>query len=602
MSKLKNIFPFLDWIWELKDFRVLRSDIIAWLTVAFVLVPQSMAYAQLAWLPIEVGLYTAFIPVIVAGLFGSSRQMSSWPVTIISLMSATALAPIASQNTDSYIVYASLLAFFIGLFYLLLWFLKLWIIVDFLSHPVVNWFTNGVAIITIISQIWKIFWVSLEKWTNIFSSLYNLFFLIIENIHIPTFVFGSLVIFVLLFLKYFFPKIPRVLIVIILSTFISYKIWFQENFDWKIVKNIWDSLPSFSLPFLSSYVLDWLSIPQIIDLMIFSVIIALIWFTESISVAKFVSRKTNHKVSANRELIWQWLANISSWVFGWYWVAWSFSKTAVNLRAWAITPFSSLVTGLFVLVTILFLSKYLYYLPQVCLAAVIIVAVSSLIKIKPIIKSWKTDRHDSIVAITTFSLTLILSPNIELAIIVWVLISLSFFISRSMRPRIVEVSMYKDGLYRDVELFWLKSSKHISAIRFDGVLYFANAPYFEEKVMEIVSQKSKLKYVILDLEWMADIDSTWVESMFSLFSRLDDMWIKVLLTSLRVKIISKFKEYSLLDYVWKKHIFVHIEKALDYIYEKKWDDIDLEPLEEYVSNKDWKKELWRYLIKKYVNK
>lgn len=595
---LHKIFPFLDWIWELKDTKILRADIIAGLTVAFVLIPQSMAYAWLAGLPIEVWLYTAFIPVLVAGLFGSSKQMATWPVTIVSLMTATALAWVASTNPEWYIIYASLLAFFIWIFYLLLWVLRLGVIVDFLSHPVIVGFTNAVAIITITSQAWKIFGISYDKWSNYFEWVYNLLSTAISNTHIETFIFWLTSIFILISLAKFAPKLPRVLILLVIATFSSYYL----GFDWKIVQGIPSALPSFNLPFLSDYVINWLKFNEILNLAMFAIIIWLIGFTESISVAKFVWAKTKEKVSANRELIWQWLANISSSLFWWYWVAWSFSKTAVNLRAWAKTWFSSVVTSIVVWITLLYLTPLLYYLPMVTLAAVIMVAVAELIKIEPIIKAYKTEKHDWIVAITTFVITLVLSPSIEMWIAIWVTLSLAFYISRSMRPRFVEVSMYKDWIYRDVEVFWLKTSKNVSVLRFDWVLYFANASYFEDKILELISNKKKLKYVILDLEWMADIDASWIEVLDLLLHRLDSIWVTILITSMRVKVIKKLENYWFLKSFSKKYIFAHIEKALDYIYEKKWKDIDLEALKDYISKKNVDPEEWRDIIKKYVKK
>lgn len=597
-EKIIRFFPFLEWIWELKDIKVLKSDIIAWLTVAFIVIPQSMAYAGLAWLPLEVWLYTAFIWVLIAWIFGSSKQMSTWPITIISLMTATAISSLSVNNPEAYIVYASLLAFFIWVFYIILSILRLWIIVDFLSSPVIIGFTNAVALITIISQSSKLFWVNYEKWNNIYEWLINLSHSIIQNTHLETFLFWLVSILILILLIKFTPKLPRILILLIIGTFSSYYLWY----NWEVIKEIPSSLPSFSIPFLSDYVINWLRIEEILNLAIYAVIIGLIWFTQSISVAKFVWTKTNEKVSANRELMWQWIANIWTSLFWWYWVAWSLSKTAVNLRAWAKTWFASVVTSIVVLITILYLTPLLYYLPVVVLAAVIIISVAELIKIEPIIKAWKTEKHDWIVAVITFILTLILSPKIEIWIIVWITLSLALFISRSMRPSIIEVSMYKDWLYRDIELFWLKTSKHISVLRFDWILYFANSNYFEDSILELISEKNKLKYVILDLEWMADIDSSWIETLEWLINRLDEEWIKVLLTALRVKVITKLQNNWFLERVWKKHIFVHVEKALDYISDKKWDDIDMESLEDYVPNKNGKTELWRYLIKKYVKK
>ncbi|MCP4523642.1 MAG: sodium-independent anion transporter, partial [Candidatus Gracilibacteria bacterium] len=194
MQNTKNIFlkifPFLEWIGKLKDSNILRKDIISGMTVALILVPQSMAYAGLAGLPIEVGLYTAFIPVIIASLFGSSPQMSTGPVTIVSLMTATALAPLAASSIEGYVAYASLLAIMIGVFYIILGSLKLGVIVDFLSHPVIIGFTNAVAIITITSQISKIFGVSVDKSGNYFETLQNVFVAAMNDIHVMSFAFG----------------------------------------------------------------------------------------------------------------------------------------------------------------------------------------------------------------------------------------------------------------------------------------------------------------------------------------------------------------------------------------------------------------------------
>ncbi len=594
---LKKIFPFLEWIGELKNPKILKSDIIAGLTVAFILIPQSMAYAWLAGLPIEVGLYTAFIPVFVAGLFSSSRQMSTWPITIISLMTATALASYSS-NMEAYIVYASLLAFFIGIFYIILSVLKLWVIVDFLSNPVIIGFTNAVAIITIVSQAWKIFGIEYDKWNSFFEWIYNLIISAIQNTHLETFIFGLVSIFILISLAKIIPKAPRVLILMVLAILTSYFVWFQ----WKIVEDIPNSLPSFSLPFLSDYVLNWLKLEEILNLAFFAIIIGLIGFTQSISVAKFIWTKTKQKIYANKELMSQWLSNISSSFFWWYWVSGSFSKTAVNLRAGAKTWFSSIVTSIVVLITIIYLTPFLYYLPMVVLAAVIMVAVVELIKIKPIIRAWKTEKHDWITAVATFSLTLLLAPNIEIWILIWVILSLWFFIFRSMRPKIIELSMYKDWIYRDKNLFSLKTSKHISIYRFDGVLYFANAPYFEDTILNWISEKNKLKYVILDLEWMTGIDSSWIDVLNTLIDRLNNVWIVVILTSIRIRIIQKLKNYWFLKKFWKKYAFINIKNALNYISKKEWDKIDLEPLIKYKNDKNWNGDFWIYMIKKYIEK
>lgn len=592
--------PFLQWIHKLKDPSVVKKDIIAGITVALVLVPQSMAYAWLAGLPIQVGLYTAFIPVIIAGLFGSSSQMSTGPITIVSLMTATALAPIASASIEWYMIYASILAFMTGVFYILLWFLRMWIIVDFLSHPVITGFTNWVAILTIMSQVSKLFRVSVDKWSHFFEYIWNLLAAIISGVHIPTLItwIGS-ILFLLLLARYT-PKIPRVLMLLILSISLSYLLGFSENYWGIIIKTIPDNLPSFLFPFFNDY--SWLlTLSDYGQLMMYAMIIGLIAFTQTISVAKFVGYQTKRKIHPNKELVSQWLANMSSSLFGWYGVWGSFSKTAVNIRNGATTWFASVVTGLIVLITLLYLTPLLYHLPFATLAAIIIVAVMSLIKIKPIIDAWKVEKHDAVIAIITFVGTLLLSPNLERAIWLWVILSLALYIYRTMRPKIVEVSMYKDWEYRDHELFWLKTSNCVSIVRVDGDLYFANSSYFEDKVLELVSEKSKLKVIIFDFEWMNNIDSSGLQMISNLVERLQKMNIKVYMSDVRVRVTEKFHLTWFLEKFGEKRIFVNIEDAVKHVVKKYGKQTDVKTLIKYKKDKKVKPSLNKTMIKKIDN-
>ena len=593
-EKIFKFFPFLEWLHILREKVILRRDIIAWITVALVVIPQSMAYASLAWLPLQVWLYTAFIPLMVWALFWSSRQMSTGPVTIISLMTATALSPMASANQEVYVAYASILALFIWVFYLILWSLRLWVVVDFLSHPVIIGFTNAVAIITITSQISKIFWVHPDKWSNYFEWIYYTLIEIFVNTHSLTLLFWAWAIIVLLLFRKYFPKFPRVLLVLFLSIIASRLVWY-ESIWWSIIWYIPDWLPSFSFPFFEVNIFS-LWFEWILNLAFFAIIIWLIWFTESISVAKYVWTQTKQRVSANRELFWQWLANISSGLFSWYWVAWSFSKTAVNLRAWAKTWFAWVITWVIVAITLLYFTPLLFSLPDATLAAIIIVAVANLIKIRPIIKSWKIEIHDWIVAILTFAFTLILAPEIESAIIIWVLVSITFFIYRSMKPRLVEVCMYKDWNLRDAKLFKLKRSKEVSVYRFDWVLYFANAWYFENRILDLASEKNKLKFVIIDLEWVSDIDASSIEVLKNVVHHLEAINIKVLISSVRVKVAEKFINSWFIDKFWKENFFINIKKSINFLEEKYWGDLDLRSLLKYRPK--GKKSEWRQILKK----
>ncbi len=573
----------------------LKRDVFAGMSVWFILIPQSMAYAGLAGLPVQVGLYTAFFPVMIAAIFGSSKQMSTGPVTIVSLMTATALWPIAVSGSEWYILYASLLAIFIGLFYLILGILKLGVIVDFLSHPVIVGFTNAVAIVTITSQVGKIFWISVDKSGSYIYTLIDIIHRVFTQSHIPTLIVWASSVFLLVVLWKYTPKIPRVLAVLVICISASYFFDFAWNYGWQIVGNIPASLPFFINPLIDPLTFQ-LSFWEILKLMTYGMIIGLIGFTESISVAKFVSYKTKQRVSANKELIGQWLANMSSGFFGGYGVAGSFSKTAVNMRSWAKTSFSSIVTGLMVWATLLFLTPILEYIPTATLAAIIIVAVIHLVRFAPLVKAWKVEKHDGVVGFVTFFMTLIFVPNIDYGIMIWVLLSVILFIYRSMRPKVTEVSLYKDGNYRDVDFFGLKTSKHISVYRFDGALYFANAWFFEEKILEYISQKKKLRIVILDMEWINNIDSSGEETLHNLVNRLDNNGIHVYLTGIRARVLEKLQKSGFVKKSGEKRIFGKISDVLEKI--KKKQNIDIVPLTDYKRDKKKSPELEKKLIKK----
>lgn len=573
-----------------------KKDIFAGLSVSFILIPQSMAYAQLAGLPIEVWLYTAFLPVIIAALFWSSPLMSTWPITIVSLMTATALAPIATISIAWYVAYASLLAFFIWCFYLLIGCLRMWVIVDFLSHPVIIGFTNAAAILTITSQLSKIFWVNPEKWEYFITNIYYLIESIVINTDwITTFCGVSSIIFLILFWK-IFPKIPKVLFLLFFSISFSYIFWYSSIYWGLTVGTIPNSLPSISFDFLILSLWE-ASFRDIFRIFIFSIIIWLIGFTQSISVAKYVSYATKKPLNANKELIWQGLANIVSSLFGWYWVAWSLSKTAVNLKAWAKTSLTSIITGLMVWITLLFFTPILFYLPVATLAAIIIMAVINMVQFTPLNRAWKIEKWDAIIGYITFLTTLIFAPNIEIGVLIWVLLSLVFFIYRSMRPKVTEVSLYKDDTYRDVDLFGLKTSEKVWVYRFDGSLYFANAWHFESSILNYIAHKNKISYIILDFEWVNNIDSSWEDMLKNLIIQLKDNNIRVYITGIRTRVFEKLIASNFLKEFSTKRVFVSIEDALKSI--KNQDkNIELWPLLKYKKDKKKDPELHKKVIKK----
>jgi len=473
----------------------------------------------------------------------------------------------------------------------------MWVIVDFLSHPVIVGFTNAAAILTISSQMSKIFWVSPEKWSHYFESLYNLFQTTINHMHIPTVICSLLSIgFILLFWK-LFKKLPKILFLLIFSISISYYIWYSDIYNWAIVWYIPDNLPNLSFDFLFIS-MGKVSFIEIVRLFIFAVVIWLIGFTQSISVAKYVAYRTKQPLSPNKELIWQWLANISSSLFWWYGVAGSLSKTAINLKSWATTWLTSVVTWLMVWITLLFLTPVIYYLPVATLAAIIIMAVISMIKFSPIHKAWKVEKHDGVIWYITLFVTLIFSPNIEIWVVTWVILSLILFIYRSMRPKVTEVWLYKDGTYRDIDLFGIKVSHDIWVYRFDWNLYFANAWYFESQIMNYVAGKKNIKYVVLDFEWVNNIDSSWAQILENLVLQLKRNDIKLYITWIRTKVFEKLTYSKFIKKLWEKWILLSIMDAIKKIEKKSWSSTDVSYLLKYEKDKKKLPELDKKLRKK----
>ena len=555
-----RLFPFLNWIGELRDPKVLRADVLAGITVALVLVPQSMAYAQLAGLPPYIGLYASFLPGIVAALFGSSRQLATGPVAVVSLMTASALGPMAGANPEAYLAYAVLLAVLVGLFQLTLGLLRLGLLVDFLSHPVVIGFTNAAAIIIGTSQLGKFFGVSVESAEHTYETVWNILVAASTDTHMLTLGMGILALAIILLLKRYAPRVPAVLTAVVITTLLA---WWggYEQAGGRIVGAIPPGLPGLRFPTFD--------ITVVLELLSVAVAISLIGFMEAISIAKAMAARTRQRLDANQELVGQGLGNLFSGLFQGYAVSGSFSRSAVNIGAGAITGFSSVVTGLVVGATLLWLTPLLYHLPQATLAAVIITAVMSLVKIGPIKAAWRVQPQEGMVAITTFVLTLLWAPHLDRGIIVGVVLSLGSYLYRTMRPRIAELSRDPDGTLRDSKVRHLETCDNVALVRFDGSLYFGSSGYFENKLLSIIARKPDLKYVIVDAEGINQIDATGEEMLHVLSNRLKGLGIQLVFARAKKQLMDLFNRTGFMDHLGKEYFFRLRTHAFNYV----WDEL-----------------------------
>ncbi len=572
----QQFMPFLAWIGELKQPKTLRVDVMAGITVALVLVPQSMAYAQLAGLPVYYGLYASFLPPMIAALMGSSRQLATGPVAVVSLMTAAALGPLTIGNPEAYLAYAVLLTFMVGMFQLFLGVFKLGVLVDFLSHPVVLGFTNAGALIIATSQLGKLFGVTVAKAEYHYETVFNTVLAAADITHNPTFAMSLLAFGIMVVMKRKFPTYPAVLTAVVLTTLLSWGAGFSAA-GGKVVGDIPDGLPGFIMPVFDIEIMSQLAAT--------AVTIALIGFMEAISIAKAMAARTRQHLDPNQELIGQGLSNIVSGSMSGYPVSGSFSRSAVNIDSGAVTGFASIVSGIMVGITLLFLTPLLFHLPQATLAAVIIMAVINLIKIAPVIHVWKAEKHDGIVAVVTFLLTVALAPHLEQGIILGVALSIGLFLYRTMRPRVAVLSRYRDGTLRDVSVFPLLTSPKISILRFDMSLYFANAGFFENKVLQVLADNPDLEYIIIDAEGINTLDATGEEVLHHLCERLESQGIHLLVARMKKQFMDTVKGSGLLDYMGEGAFFSRVDQALRYCWDQLEDryDQDTCPLKTYIK-------------------
>ena len=557
---ISRFVPYLNWIQELKDPAVVWKDCVAGLTVALVLIPQSMAYAQLAGLPPYYGLYASFLPVIVASTFGSSRQLQTGPVAVVSLMTAAALEPLAAANPEGFVVYAAILAILVGVFQMSLGLLRLGVLVDFLSHPVVVGFTNAAAIIIATSQLSKLFGVTAETSDHFFITIWNVLVEAAQHTHFPTLAMGILALVIIFGLRHYAPKIPSVLIAVIVTSVISLLVGY-ENLGGKIVGHVPAGLPVLSIPNV-----DLATAASLIGK---AIVIAVVGYMEAISIAKAIAVQTRQRIDANQGLVGQGLGNIISGLSGAYPVAGSFSRSAVNMSAGAKTGFAAIVTGVIVALSLILLhfAQYLYYLPQATLAAVIISAVINLIRIKQIKYALRVHTHDGVIAILTFVLTLALAPHLEQSIFIGVVLSLGLFMYRTMHPHISVLSRHADGTLRDAQANILKTCPKISVLRFEGPLFFASAMYFEAKILERVASKPELKFIIIDAEAITDIDATGEDMLHQLSLRLVALDVRLVFARTKRQVMDVFVRTGFAGPEWLDHFYRSDERAIEFAWE-----------------------------------
>lgn len=505
---------------------LLRADLAAGLTVGAMLVPQAMAYALLAGLPPQVGLYAATFPLLAYALLGTSRQLAVGPVAIVSLMTAAALAPIAEEGTGAYLAAAAVLALLVGFVHLVMGFGRLGFLVNVLSHSVLVGFTAAAAIIIGFSQVKHLLGISVPRSEHFYETVLA----VAESAgdaNAATVGLGLVSLAILLGLKRYAPRVPGALIVVA-GSILLVNVASLSGRGVKTVGTIPDSLPTLALPAIST--------SQIGDLWVTAIVITVVGFMESIAVAKVYARRHRYEVKADRELVSLGLANITSGLFGGYPVTGGFSRTAVNDTAGAKTPFASVVTAAVVVVTIIFFTPAFASLPNAALGAIIIAAVIGLIDVAEMRHIAKVKRSDLVGMVTAFVATLVL--GIELGILVAVVASMLVVFARMSKPHSAVLGHVAGTTsYRNVDRFdEAHTIDGVRIVRIDAAVSFANAAFVKDLLNQhagslLALPDGRARALILDASGINDVDATGADMLNEVLQSIESRGLPVHLCS-----------------------------------------------------------------------
>ena len=552
MSRLSKILPIFDWGRTYNQL-TFTNDLVAAVIVTVMLIPQSLAYALLAGLPPEMGLYASILPIVLYAIFGTSRVLAVGPVAVVSLLTAAAVGKIAIPGTPEYIAAAITLAFMSGIILLGLGLFRLGFLANFLSHPVITGFVTASGIIIAASQMKHIFGVNADG-HNILEIATSLRESIIE-LNWITLLIGSLTtVFLLWVRKGFLPLLLKIglnqrvsdifakagpIIAIVATTLIAWSFSLTER-GVKVVGEVPQGLPPISLPSFSMDI--WTS------LIGSAILMSLIGFIESISIARTLAATKRQRIDPDQELIGLGAANVGAAFTSGFPVTGGFSRSVVNYDAGAETPAAGAFTAIGLGVASIFLTTLIFYLPKATLAATIIVAVLALVDFSILKKTWIYSKADFAAVAATMSVTLIM--GVELGVIVGVLISILSHVYKSSRPHIAIVGQvpgtehYRNVLRHDVLV-----NPQVLTIRVDESLYFANTRFLEERIYSEVAKQSELKHVILMCSAVNAIDMSALESLELINERLRLGGIKFHLSEVKGPVMDKLEGTSLLTHL-----------------------------------------------------
>lgn len=530
------------------------TDVIAGITVAVMLVPQGMAYSMLAGLPPIYGLYGAFIPLLLYGIFGASKHLAIGPVAIFSLLIFAGVSQIAEPFTPEYISLVILSGLLVGLLQFLFGVLRLGFLVNFISHPVIIGFTSAAAIIIAIGQLKDMMGIAVPKFQHLYQTVHYVVQHISEaNLMAVGICLSS--IFIMAVLRKINRNIPGALIVVILFTAFVYSTG-DETYNLNIIGAIPEGLPKFILPDLSISNITML-LPTVMTM-------TLIGIVESIGITKLLQSKAgNSGIRPNQELLALGVSKIFGSFFQSIPTSGSFSRSAVNFEAGSRSGVSSIVSALLIGLTLLFLTPLFYCLPKAVLAAIILYSIRNLFEWQEAKELWNSHRSDFFMMLITFVVTLVV--GIKEGVLAGVLLSILIILLNSTRPNIAVLGRLPNTVsYRNINRFETAEQEgNTLIVRFDEQLYFANAGYLRDHVQELANKSpDKLDLFVLDARCIHSIDSSGCHVFEELYDFFQSRDIKFYIAGLVGDVRDHVIKAGLIEKMGNKSQFLDVHQAI----------------------------------------
>ncbi|GAB4518458.1 MAG: solute carrier family 26 protein [Anaerolineae bacterium] len=564
---MKRYLPFLNWLVHYERAN-LTGDLLAGVIVAIMLVPQAMAYALLANLPPQAGLYASILPLIIYGLLGTSRALAVGPVALMSLLVASGVGQFAEPGTAQYLTLAVTLALMVGVIQIALGVLRVGFLVNFLSHPVLSGFISAGALVIAFSQLKNLLGIAIPSTDYVHETILYAAQHLNETNLTTLFIAISSIALLLFFKNGLKPILAGMgvggalrdaltktgpLVVVILSTLAVWLLGLDQSAGVKIVADVPAGLPPLALPLP-----DLETLRQLLPT---ALTVSLIGYMESISVAKSLASKRREKVDANQELVALGAANLGAALTGAYPVAGGLARSVVNFSAGANTGLASMITAGLMALTVTFLMPLFFYLPQAVLAAIIIVAVFNLLDFDTFLHAWRYDKSDAASLLITFFAVLFI--GLEIGIVIGTAAALALYLWRTSRPHVAIVGRLADSEhFRNVLRHEVTTHPNILVVRVDESLYFPNTQYLETFLMNAVADNPRVKHLVLMCSAVNSIDSSALEVLETLIDSLRESGVTFYLSEVKGPVMDRLQRIGFVDKLGADRIFLSTHQAI----------------------------------------